>query len=130
MPGTREGGSRDTLKVHLDVFKHLTTLSAAVVVAFFALDEGFSPYRVIAISGAVVLALTVLVGVFGIWMVSHVLRSPRPSHLAFWFSEVLVGLACFLFFLALLTVVDIGLRDATDVGLFGWMWDVMGRPEK
>lgn len=127
MPETKRGISRDTLKVHLDVFKHLTTLSAAAVVAFFALGEGSRAYRVIAIVGAVVLVLTVLVGVFGMWMVSHVLRNPRPSRLAFWFSEVLVGLTCFLFFLALFTVVDIGLRDATDVGLVGWMLDVVLR---
>lgn len=125
MPETEEGVSRDALKVHLDVFKHLTTLSAAVVVAFFALGEGFRPYRVIAIVGAVVLALTVLVGVCGMWVVSHVLRSPRPTHLAFLFSEVLVGLACLLFFLSLFTVVDVGLRDATDIGLFAWMRAVL-----
>ena len=126
MLATKDGVSRDTLKVHLDIFKHLTTLSAAVVVAIFALGEGIIPSLTAAFAGAVALALTLLMGLFGMWMVSHVLRNPRPSNLAFWISEALVGLVCFLFFLALITVVDGGLKEATDIGLLGWIRLVFG----
>lgn len=116
----REGTAREALKTHLDVFKHLTTLASVIAVALLTLSERFELTLAVALLGVVALGVTLLVCLFGIWAVSHVLRSPKPSNLAFWFSEALVGLACLSFFSALLTVLDGSLRQY-GLGLFGWL---------
>ena len=120
MPGTEPSISRDTLKLHLDIFKHLTSLAALISVALLALGERFEGTLATALVGVVMLGLTLVVCLVGIFVVSRSARVPSPSNLAFFVSEVLVGLSLVFFFTSLLAVLDGALRE-TGLGLFGWL---------
>ena len=108
------------MKVHLEVFKHLATLATAVSLILLTVGGRFERISLISVFGVLTLALSLLLCVAGMGLVSWVVRDPIPTNLAFWISEALLILSCILFLSFMLTTVDTSLQQYGH-GIWGWL---------
>jgi hypothetical protein len=96
-----------------------------VSIVLLAVGDRFETVLGVSVFGVTALALTVLVGVVGMWAVTLFVRRPSPSNAGFLVLEILVFVACLTFIASMLAIPDNALRQG-GLSLFGWLWLVFG----